>query len=114
MLLDIRLPKLDGLDVLKAIRSRDETALLPVVMLTSSDEESDRVASYQNGANGYVRKPVGFQKFSEAVGRLGLYWLLVNEPPGPRRSDTGAEEGEGEGSEGGRGFAGCHEGEEGP
>ena len=81
ILLDIKLPKVDGLEVLQRIRSGDRTRLLPVVMLTSSDEQSDLVRSYELGVNSYVRKPVGFEELSQAVAQLGLYWLLINEPP---------------------------------
>jgi two-component system response regulator len=81
VLLDLNLPGLDGLEVLRRIRADERTRRLPVVILTSSDEDSDKLAGYDLGANGYVRKPVDFLQFSEAVNRLGLYWLLVNEPP---------------------------------
>jgi two-component system, response regulator len=81
VLLDLKLPKLDGIDVLRQIRADPRTALLPVVILTSSNEEQDRAASYGHGANSYVRKPVEFAEFADAVARLGLYWMLVNEPP---------------------------------
>lgn len=84
VLLDLKLPKLDGLDVLRALRGDERTKLLPVVILTSSNEEKDLLAGYRLGANSYVRKPVDFQQFTEAVRQLGLYWLLLNEPP-PRR-----------------------------
>jgi len=80
-LLDLKLPRVDGLELLKRIRADERTRLLPVVILTSSNEESDLISSYALGANSYVRKPVDFSQFSEAVGHLGLYWLLWNEPP---------------------------------
>ncbi|MDT4290937.1 response regulator [Methylomonas sp. MO1] len=81
MLLDIGLPRLSGLEVLERIRADSLTALLPVVILTSSDEERDRIQSYQIGANSFVRKPVDFGEFAETVARLGVYWLATNEPP---------------------------------
>ena len=81
VLLDIKLPKIDGLEVLRRIRADERTESLPVVILTSSSEERDMVEGYQLGANGYVRKPVDFGHFAEAVRHLGLYWVLVNEPP---------------------------------
>lgn len=81
VLLDLKLPKVDGLEVLQALRGDPRTRVLPVVVLTSSNEERDIVASYHGGANSYIRKPVDFHEFTEAVGKLGLYWLLLNEPP---------------------------------
>lgn len=80
-LLDLKLPRIDGMEVLKRIRSDDRTRLLPVVILTSSNEESDVIKGYTLGANSYVRKPVDFDQFQEAVRQLGLYWLLLNEHP---------------------------------
>jgi len=84
VLLDLSLPRIGGLEVLARIRAAAATRLLPVVILTSSDEDCDRLRSYQNGANAYVRKPLEFAEFAEAVGRLGIFWLLVNEPPDPQ------------------------------
>jgi len=81
ILLDLNLPKLSGLDVLKAIRADPRTSLLPVVVLTSSKEQEDIVRSYQLGANAYVRKPVDFGEFAEAAKQLGLFWFLLNRTP---------------------------------
>jgi len=81
VLLDISLPRLSGLEVLQRLRADPRTRLLPVVILTSSDEERDRIKSYENGANSFVRKPVDFAEFAETVARLGVYWLITNEPP---------------------------------
>ena len=81
VLLDIKLPKLDGLEVLRRIRADERTRLLPVVMLTSSNEEQDLIESYQGGANSYMRKPVNFTQFTVSIRELGLYWLVLNEPP---------------------------------
>ncbi len=81
VLLDLKLPKLDGLEVLELIRGNDRTKGFPVVVLTSSDEQDDIVRSYEIGVNSYVRKPVDFKDFIDAVGKLGIYWLMVNETP---------------------------------
>ena len=81
VLLDLKLPKVDGLEVLKRIRDHVDTRLVPVVILTSSREEQDRLRGYLNGANSYIRKPIDFAHFVEAVRQLGLYWLVLNEPP---------------------------------
>ncbi len=81
VLLDLKLPRIEGLEVLKEIRSNEFTRLIPVVILTSSDQGEDLIDSYKLGANSYVRKPVDFHQFAEAVRNLGMYWLLLNEPP---------------------------------
>jgi CheY-like chemotaxis protein len=81
VLLDINLPRISGLDVLKRLRADPRTHLLPVVVLTSSDEEQDRLSSYEDGANSFVRKPLDFGEFAETVARMGVYWLATNIPP---------------------------------
>jgi two-component system response regulator len=85
VLLDLKLPKVDGLEVLRRLRADERTSMLPVVILTSSKEESDLITGYSLGANSYVRKPVDFNQFVEAVRNLGLYWLVLNEAPPPQR-----------------------------
>lgn len=81
VLLDIGLPRVSGLTVLEKLRANPRTRLLPVVILTSSDEDRDRLKAYENGANSFVRKPVEFAQFAETVARLGVFWLATNEPP---------------------------------
>lgn len=81
VLLDLKLPKVDGLEVLRQVRANEATGLLPVVILTSSKEESDLIQGYELRANSYIRKPVDFERFLEAVREIGLYWLVLNEPP---------------------------------
>jgi two-component system response regulator len=81
ILLDLKMPKMDGLEVLRRIRSDERTKLLPVVILTTSTEDKDRIESYKLGANSYIRKPVDFHQFAEAVQQLELYWLVLNEAP---------------------------------
>jgi two-component system response regulator len=81
ILLDLKLPKVDGLEVLKQVRANDRTRLIPVVILTSSHERTDLIDTYGHGANSYVRKPVDFNEFAESVRQLSLYWLGVNESP---------------------------------
>jgi two-component system response regulator len=85
VLLDLKLPKIDGHEVLKRIRSNGRTSLLPIVIFTTSVEDRDRLEGYRLGANSYVRKPVDFAEFAQAVVQLGLYWLVLNEPAPPTR-----------------------------
>jgi CheY-like chemotaxis protein len=86
VLLDLKLPKVDGLEVLRQLKAGEESRVIPVVVLTSSREEQDLVRSYKLGVNSYIVKPVDFDNFSEAVAHLGLYWLLLNQPPEPQPS----------------------------
>lgn len=81
MFLDVKLPKIDGLEVLRRIRENERTKLIPVVVLTSSKQDKDRLVAYTNGANSFVRKPIEFAEFSDAIRHLALYWLTLNEPP---------------------------------
>ena len=81
ILLDLRLPKVDGMEVLKKIKSDERTKTIPVIVLTSSKEDRDIIESYKLGVNSYINKPVEFESFTRTVGDLGLYWLLLNEPP---------------------------------
>jgi two-component system response regulator len=85
VLLDLKLPRIDGLEVLRRLRSEPATSLLPIVILTSSNEDRDLIESYRLGANSYIRKPVDFEQFTEAVRQLGLYWLVLNQTAQPAR-----------------------------
>jgi len=92
VLMDLNLPKIGGLEVVRRIRADDRTKLFPVVILTSSDEEEDRLKGYEFGANSYVRKPVEFNAFASAVKQLGLYWLILNEPTPPHKRISSPDE----------------------
>jgi len=81
VLLDLKMPRMDGMEVLRSIRTDERTKLLPVVILTTSSEDKDRIDGYKLGANSYIRKPVDFNQFAESVQQLGLYWLVLNEVP---------------------------------
>ena len=81
VILDLKLPKIDGLEILRIVKSDENTKAIPIVVLTSSKEESDIVASYKLGANSFIVKPVDFDKFTASIQELGMYWLLLNEPP---------------------------------
>jgi CheY-like chemotaxis protein len=87
VLLDLKLPKIDGIDVLRRMKANERTKWLPVVILTSSQEDRDLAAAYDLGVNSYIKKPVDFEQFSEAVRNIGLYWLVLNQPP-PRGRGT--------------------------
>ncbi len=91
VLLDLKLPKVDGLEVLREIKRSPQTRVLPVVVLTASKEEKDRVNSYELGVNAYIQKPVDFEQFRQTVKQLGLFWLVVNQPPLPGRMFTQEE-----------------------
>ena len=93
VLLDLKLPKVDGIEVLKRMRADPRTRLIPTVVLTSSSEEEDMLKSYQAGANSYVRKPVAFASFAEVVGQLGMYWMLVNQRVPARHPEVGPPDG---------------------
>jgi two-component system response regulator len=86
ILLDIKMPKVDGIEVLRQLKARDDSKVIPVVIMTSSKEEQDIINSYQLGVNSYVVKPVDFEGFAKAVSQLGLYWLLTNQPPPDQNS----------------------------
>lgn len=88
ILLDLKMPKIDGLTVLKEIRAHEDTKIIPVVIMTSSQEESDIAESYDLGANSYIVKPVDFQKFMDSVAEVGLYWMLHNRPPKTLKSEN--------------------------
>jgi CheY-like chemotaxis protein len=81
VLLDLKLPRVDGLEVLRRLRAHDRTTLMPIVILTTSHEDGDRLDGYRLRVNSYIRKPVDFSQFAEAIRQLGLYWLVINEPP---------------------------------
>lgn len=93
ILLDLKLPKVDGIEVLKAIRSDERTRMIPVVILTSSKAESDLIKSYELGVNSYIVKPVDFDQFNDAVRTIGKYWLLINEPPQTKHGGSDGRDG---------------------